>query len=177
MPSTLRILGLSLGLCSTLACSGEPDTNNSEPQYELPQIFPERIPLCFSYSDTEVNTPSTLSLQVKNHGRQQLVISGARIEGDERGHFSVTDPDVMVVETFDTALFQVTYQPTEPGWDDVVVVIDSNAENYPALRVSVLARGVPEQGTLDGGVENWDAGPKPGEPDAAETCPGDMPRM
>lgn len=177
MQSTLRILGLSVGLCANFACSGESDTNNREPQFELPQILPERTPLCFSYSDTEVNTPRTLTLQVTNEGRQQLVISGARKEGDEREHFTIEGPDVMVVESLESALFQITYQPTEAGWDDFIVIIDSNAQNYPALRVSVLARAVPEASTLDGGVESWDAGPKPGNPDAAETCPGDSARM
>ncbi len=86
----------------------------------------------------------------------------------------------MVVETYESALFQITYSPTEPGWDEAVVVIESNAQNYPALRVSMLARAVPEAGTVDGGVSNWDAGPKPPEAvgsDGGETCPDDESRM
>jgi len=173
----LGALALSLNLT---ACSGDDGPVDAGPEFELPQILPGRTPLCLSYTPTTVNDPKPFSLSVDNQGRQQLIISGARIEGDERGFFQIQGPDVMVVETYESALFQITYSPTEPGWDEAVVVIESNAQNYPALRVSMLARAVPEAGTLDGGVSNWDAGPKPPEAvgsDGGETCPDDESRM
>lgn len=162
------------------ACSGEDGPADAGPQYELPQIQPERSPLCLNYTPTTVNQPKTLPLAVDNRGRQQLVISGARIEGDERGFLSIDGPDVMVLETYESALFQITYSPTEPGWDEATIVVESNAQNYPVLRVSILARAEPEASTLDGGVESWDAGPKPPEAvgtDGGETCSDDDSRM
>lgn len=158
-------------LTLTVGCSGDDGPADAGPQFDLPQILPERAPLCLNYELTLVNSPRTFPIAVRNEGRQQLVIASSRVEGDDRGHFSLQGPDQDVVETYDTALFQLTYQPSVAGWDDATVVIESNAQNFPRLRIAVLARAVPEM--LDAGPSEWDAGPKPPEAlsDGGETCP------
>lgn len=158
-----------------LACSGEDTAADAGPEYELPQILPDIGLFCLNYELTVVNAPRNVPIAVRNLGRQQLTISSARVEGDDRNHFTLAGPDLDVVETYDAALFQLTYQPSAAGWDDVTVVVESNAENYPVLRLGVLARAVPEG--LDGGADAYDAGPKPSadNADGGETCPDPEP--
>lgn len=138
------------------ACSGESGEDGGV-LFELPQIVPEQTPLCLSYMDSVVNQPRTANLQLRNDGRQQLVIEGAQIVNDARSAFTVQGISPMTVESRESAIVQFIYQPPETGWDSAELMIASNAENYPMLRVFILARAVPQ--SLDGGV--FDAGDKP----------------
>ncbi|MCA9553038.1 MAG: hypothetical protein KC933_23580 [Myxococcales bacterium] len=168
MKRIVTVFALTL---AAAACSGEDTPADAGPQYELPQILPDVAPLCLNYDLIRVGDVRSIPVQLENKGRQQLVIESVEVEGDTRGFFTKNGPDLTVVETYEKALVQLNYQPTAAGWDYAELVVKSNAENYPTLRISVLGRAAPE-GDVDGGVENWDAGPKPPEAteDGGETC-------
>ena len=167
-----RLISLAMMAAGAAACSGGDGAADAGPEFERPQIWPDRAPLCLSYDLVRVGEVPSIPIQLENRGRQQLVIESAELVGDTRGFFTRRGPDRTVVETYDEALIQIDYRPTEPGWDYAELVIVSNAQNYPTLRVSVLARAAPE-GDVDGGVSSWDAGPKPAAAtgaDGGEAC-------
>lgn len=183
-----------VGLATTLAsaCGDEA----SGPEFELPQIVPQSTVLCLSYEETRVGRSYPYTLQLANAGRDQLVIERATIEGAEerdraRGAFAgLTDeaPAPLAVRTEDgidcangspcriqtggTALARFTYTPPSPGWDAGFIRVSSNAQNFPNLRVFVLALGLPADGPSDG----YDPGMKPEiarGADGSESCPDD----
>lgn len=164
-------------LAFATACSGGDGDTDAGPQFDRPQILPERGIVCLNFQTTPVDQPVSVPLAFRNFGQAQLVIDEIRLVGDDRGHFTLDGPDKMVVEFGDDSAFaQLVYRPGEPGWDDAFVEVISNAENFPLLRIAVLARATPAQ--LDGGASDFDAGPKPPEtfdPDGGETCPDPVP--
>lgn len=132
--------------------------------YALPQIVPDNNPVCISRRHVEVGATWNQPILLRNDGKETLTLSGAALESDDRGHFTFQGPDITTVPSRELATFLLRYAPTEAGWDAVVLTVDSNAENYPHLRIFILARAEPPG--LDGGA--YDPGPKPME--AAAFC-------
>ena len=169
---------LPLAVLSLAAACGEDDTI----EFEQPQIVPQSNVLCLSYQELTEGTRSTHFVQLTNRGRDPLVIERAEIENDMRGAFSVGDlrtasgtdctPSAPCsVSSTEDAIVQFFYEPPAPGWDTADLRVISNAQNFPRLRLFVLARARPA--SLDAG-EPWDAGPKPDNAvgaDGTETCP------
>lgn len=148
------IFGLSSVLLFT-AC-GNSSEDDTEPMFELPQILVDRSPICLSYEPATVgNTQSYVAL-FTNNGEQQLVIDEAVIEEDSRGHFSIAGVDPMQVNFTESSHVQLSYKPIAEGWDYAYLRVKSNAQNYPNLRVFVLALAMPDNPPM-----GWDPGPKP----------------
>ena len=164
----LRILAVAaVGISS--ACSDEEGDICAE--FSQPQIIPNEAPACLSDSPTVVGTVATRSIILQSRGSDPLVIeTGAdtRIEDDDRGHFSLLGimPDSTVVCP-ETTFAGIEYRPTEPGWDAVNLIVRSNAQNFPTLRIFMLALAVPPNDP------DFDPGPKPDEAfvDGVEACP------
>lgn len=153
-------LGLSLGL---VGCGGD-DTSDAGLDYEKPQVLPDLNPVCLSYAPIRAGTMKTQPLQLKNYGRQELVIQGGSFQDVSTANAftlqGITPMAPAGVPGGDTAVLQFIYAPTQPGWDYATLVVNSNAENFPSLRIFTLAVAVP--GDVDAGSEGqWDAGPKP----------------
>lgn len=175
----VRFLAL-LPLALSLACG---DESSEDPvEYEQPQIVPESNLLCLSYQELTAGETSEHYVLLSNLGRNPLLISGASVEDDLRGSFSIgglrsvengdcTEAAPCEVRSRQDAILQYRYAPTEPGWDATYLRVRSNAENYPNLRLFVLAKARPP-GLAAG--EPYDAGPKPAVAvgaDGSESCP------
>lgn len=153
-------LGLSLGL---LGCDGE-ETPDAGLNFEQPQILPDLQPVCLSYRPVRAGTTQTQALNLKNYGRQPLLIDGAQFRDIGRPNTftlqGINPTAPTGVPGGDQAALQFIYSPTEPGWDYATLVVASNAENFPNLNIFTLAVAYPSD--LDAGSEGtWDAGPKP----------------
>lgn len=172
----VRLLSLAV-LLAAAACGDEELI-----EFEQPQIVPQSNVLCLSYQELTAGTTSSHFVQLTNRGRDPLVIEGAEVENDARGAFTVDGIRTAAgldcspaapcsVPSTEDAILRFIYEPPAPGWDTADLRVISNAQNYPRLRLFVLARARPQD--LDAGVP-WDAGPKPANAvgaDGSETCP------
>lgn len=152
--------------------------------FDQPQIVPQSNVLCLSYDEVVAGSRSEHFVQLINRGRDPLIIRGATVEDATRnsvivdrvraipGNVDCTEQAPCTVRTGDeAAVLRFFYEPPAPGWDTANLRILSNAQNYPMLRLFVLARARPEG--LDAGV-SFDAGPKPSDAvgsDGSESCP------
>lgn len=172
----------------SLACGDSEDPSNEEPAFDLPQILPNTTVLCLSFEDTPVG-PGTRryarTVQLTNAGRQDLVIESVEIEDPLRpatfevdGVRDEESNDCPVgqcrVETNRDAFVRFFYTPTELGWDAAFIRVRSNAQNFPNLRVFVLATAIPPPPEDGEEPQTYDPGPKPAiaqDADGNESCP------
>ena len=154
------------------ACSDPSEADDGATLFDHPHITPETTLGCLNYETIVVGSRVGFAFNLRNDGRAQLRIEDVRLEGDTRGHFRLQGVEPMVAEARESVLIQIMYEPKEPGWDLVRMLVTHNAENFTdGFEGVVFARAVPDG--LDAGTE-WDAGPKPAEargPDGGETCP------
>ena len=150
--------------------------------FDRPQILPNSNILCLSYLELVSGVRTTHSVLLTNRGREPLLIENARIENDLRGAFSIdrirtadgvdcTENTPCELASTEDAFLRFFYEPTSPGWDATDIRVTSNAQNFPNLRIYVLARARPTD--LASGTE-FDAGPRPASAfgrDGEPTCP------
>lgn len=170
------VLTLS-GAFGAVGCSDE----GSGTEFERPQIVPQSNVLCLSYAPVEVGSTTEHFVQLTNRGREPLLIEGAAVENDLRGSFSVdrvrtvdgvdcSEVRPCAIETGSDAVLRYFYAPPEAGWDSADLRVFSNAQNYPRLRLYVLALAFPVGSSPDA----YDPGAKPEDAvgaDGMETCP------
>ena len=111
--------------------------------YARPQICPSLQPVLFN--SRLVNTETGFNLLLQNFGRQPLTITGIRVRGDERCAFvePQTSPAIgQTVEGADGMILRFKYRPPAEGEDHIQIEVESDAENFPLLSVSVCGRGV-----------------------------------
>lgn len=162
---------LATAMCVNAACS-DGKCDGAEALFEAPQILPSQAPVCLDRVDTVVGSVRTHPVLLSNYGKNALEIANAEIVDDLRGTFELQGIEPNRLASLEEAVAQVAYRPTEPGWDYAVLQVRSNAENYPTLRVAILARAVPAN--LDGGV--YDPGEKPAESRGADGIAACEPR-
>lgn len=170
----------ALGISLSAIATGCGEDAEGEAGFERPQIIPDSNVLCLSYDDSlRAASPTEHFVGFTNRGRENLLVEGGRVEEDQRASFTVdllvNDEDVPCLEgqpcplrTGQDGFMKFTYHPETPGWDAAFLRIRSNAENYPDLRIFVLALARPDNDP------SYDPGPKPDlarGADNTETCP------
>jgi hypothetical protein len=177
-PALLSAFSLSVG------CGEDPDPG-TQPQFEQPQILPDNSPICLSYNPVEVNRTQSQNVLLRNDGAQTLVIEGAAITADDDDRFDVAGVTPSEVNFRGTAVTQVRFSPTSPGWDTAFLEVTSNAQNFPLLRLFVLGLGLPEGFTIPNGGDTYkniddqvyDPGPRPSnafDGDGNPACPAEL---
>ena len=182
---SLLVLGLASSACDDAAAEDE------LVEFERPQIVPQSNVLCLSLSDEAFveGQAHDQFVQLTNRGRDPLLIEEARIEEDARGAFRVaqvravgragdstidcTVENPCAIGSTEDAVIRYVYEPPAPGWDTAEIWVRSNAQNYPRLRLFVLANARPADLDPDA---SFDPGPKPANAigaDGSETCPED----
>lgn len=146
-------VALALTIALAVSCAGEDDDDGV--MFELPQILPDNSPICLSYSPTTVGQVVSHVALFRNDGRQQLVVESATITEDARGVFTVVGVEPKMVNTSEFTHVQLRYAPTATGWDSAFLRVMSNAQNFPNIRVFVLALAQPDN------PMGFDPGPKP----------------
>ncbi|MBK8009883.1 MAG: hypothetical protein IPK13_00915 [Deltaproteobacteria bacterium] len=141
------------------ACGGK-DDDDDPIVYDKPQILPDNSPVCLNALEIKVDDDYGQNVILRNDGRQQLVIQEARISDASRDFFSIEDIVPKTVDTKDSAILRFHYAPTAPGWDTAFLNVISNAENFPTLRIFVLALAIPSDPEA---AAEFDPGPKPDE--------------
>lgn len=169
------------GLPFAVACGSS--TEDDPIQFDEPQIVPASNVLCLSYEDLAESSTTAHFVQLTNRGRQPLIIRGAEVaEEDVEGAFAVdkvrslsgqdcTESSPCWIASTEDAILRFLFMPKRPGWYTAILRVLSNAQNFPRLRLFVLARARPA--SLDAGVP-FDAGPKPPNAvgaDGSESCP------
>ena len=108
---------------------------------ELPQALLDRLTLAFGqefgrgvYAGTRV----TETLQVRNGGRQDLVVSAARVTGPDASVFSLqsSGPSAASLESL---FFQVQFTPTRTGAHAATLEVVSNAEHAATMVIPLRA--------------------------------------
>jgi len=119
--------------------------NGGEDLPDKPLIQPDRIELNFGadfgnavYVDSSV--PDTV--QLRNGGRQDLVISKVELSGPDADAFTITGDPAGTVESAQTTFVQVTYTPTTSGAHRATLTITSNADNNPTLTITLSPSAV-----------------------------------
>ena len=160
-----RVAWLAVLACA--AACGDDAGNDVCSEFSQPQILPSEQPVCLSFDPTIVGDTATRPVLLQNLGGSDLQISEATLDGNERGHFALQGIDVNTVTCPDAAAAGIVYSPTEPGWDDATLIIESNAQNFPTLRIYFLALAIPDNDP------DYMPGPKPEGPDPGgdEPCP------
>ncbi len=151
------------------ACSGE-GGNDAGMLFDVPTLTPEQNLVCLNYQRVLVDGTATFGVTLRNDGKPQLIISDVSITDDTRGHFTLQGPDKMTIESADSAVLQIVYQPKAEGWDIGRVNITSNADNFPdgfEIFTLALARPIMDPDTYDPGAKPPEAVGANGE----ETCP------
>ncbi len=164
-------------LASLVACGGAEDDLIA---FDRPQIVPESNVRCLSYNPVEAGSATFHDLQLTNRGRAPLRIEGAAVERDDRSAFDIvqlrsvegspcTEAAPCSIRSAEDAFLRFRYRPPAAGWDAADLRVFSNAENFPRLRIFVLALAYPP-----GEADAFDPGPKPDVAvgaDGSETCP------
>lgn len=167
----MRIMKVAVVTATATFFGCSDDSSSSIPtcdEFPLPQILPSERPVCLSFDPTPVGSVVTRAVQLQNLGQDTLQISDVRLEDDGRGYFALQGVDQTSLTCEESALVGVVYDPQAAGWDSATLVISSNAENFPTLRIFFLALAVPADDP------DFDPGPKPPEAvgqDGSETCP------
>ncbi len=131
----LPLLASALALAIVLGCC----TNGTDlPQN--PQIEPDVTELNFGapYFGICVGAKQPGTVQLRNGGKEDLVISKVEITGTNAGLFSFwpDDPQLpMTVESETAVPVTVIYAPTAKGNHSAKLRITSNAENHPVLDI------------------------------------------
>lgn len=94
----------------------------------------------------EAAPPFEFDLQLGNDGEKNLVIESAELRHDQNCAFDMVGPDITELVPGDAAFIQASYLPTVVAEDQIILVITSNAENFPEFIVPICGRGV---ATLD----------------------------
>ncbi|MEM7676873.1 MAG: hypothetical protein AAF449_12790 [Myxococcota bacterium] len=150
-----------------IACGDEGEADICD-DFARPQIIPSERPVCLNLDPTTVGQTVTRPVLLQNLGNSELQLADIQLEGNSRGHFTLQGVNPQAVTCPDAAAAGIVYEPTEPGWDTATLVVSSNAENFPNLRIFFLALAVPDDDP------SYDPGPKPPEAvgeDGSETCP------
>jgi len=91
-------------------------------------------------------------------GNQKLVIQKVEVMGDERCYLNFDasqDIEKMEIPSGEGGLIQVRYDPKKTGEDHAVVVVHTNAENFPVLRLYVCGVAISRY------LPNMDSGAPP----------------
>ena len=120
--------------------------NACDPEAELPgagpHICPSQSPVAYC-ERLVLPTPHTTDLLLTNRGTELLEIDEVRIVGDARCSFRAPEIDAVEIEpNFGAALVRIDYLPQISGDDLVLLEIDSNAVNFPTLRIGVCGRAI-----------------------------------
>lgn len=153
---------------------------DADVEFEQPQIVPQSNVLCLSYDEVPAQAQSTHFVQLTNLGRDPLEITGVSVDDDGRGAFAIDQmrnedledcPFPCRVRTDQDVFLRFFYTPPSPGWDHATLRVESNAQNYPSLRLFVLGKARPSDLPA---AQPYDAGPKPDAAradDGTEACP------
>lgn len=147
-------------VCAAIAaasCGGK-DDDEDPIVYDKPQILPDNSPICLNFDEVKTGDDYGHNVIVHNNGRQQLIIEEAHFSDASRDYFSIEGIDRMTVDSRDSAVLRFHYAPTEPGWDTAFLTITSNAQNFPTLKMFVLALAIPSDPEE---AAEFDPGPKP----------------
>jgi hypothetical protein len=117
----------------------------------------------FPFCERPVGMSFRDSVEIQNAGESDLTIYSVRARGDSDCAFvdpELRDPDggvPLTVKPQETILFSFRFTPPHTGTYNALIEIESNAENYPILRIPVCGIGVPEDNPPnpvdDGGVQ------------------------
>lgn len=157
---------ITLLFASALVACGE--SEDTDAQYEQPQAWAQS-PMCgLAWNAIEVGQTGAQDLAIRNEGNQTLVIESVEIQDEDKSGFLEAELGTAEAEYKGSALVRVKFTPTEAGWDRALLVIKSNAQNYPTLKIPVLALAYP----AGGNAASYDPGAKPTrEGDEKELCP------
>jgi hypothetical protein len=127
--------------------------------FAQPEICPGKggFPFC----ERAVGSSNRDSVQLQNLGSKPLTIYSIRTRGDS--HCAFIDPALegspdagvpMVIGPDETAIFSFRFVPPDLGQYNALIEINTNAENFPVLRIPVCGIGV----STDAGVNPVDDG-------------------
>ncbi|HEY3351836.1 MAG TPA: hypothetical protein VGQ83_01185 [Polyangia bacterium] len=105
------------------------------------------------------------SVELQNRGQTPLTITAIRTRGDDRCAF--IDPQLgssdggvpVTIGPDETVLFSFRFVPPEVGQYNALIELETNAENYPVLRIPVCGIGI-----------SPDAGVNPRDDAGVQTC-------
>lgn len=132
----MRTLLCALAAFALAACGGGTGTELPE----KPQIQPDRVELNFGADfQNAVYVDSSLpdTIQIKNGGKQDLVLTSWEMSGTDAAFFKVTGEPKKTIASNTAAFIEVTYSPTAPGSHHATLTIVSNAENKPNLTITM----------------------------------------
>ncbi len=119
-------------------------------------------PLAVEFGSQIVGTTATQELVLSNGGSFVLLLSLPRILGDTRTVFR-TSPIPSQIEAGASVHLKVIYLPTAEGADGASLVLESNADNAPEVRIPLAghaAAATCTDGVLDGRETDVDCGGK-----------------
>jgi hypothetical protein len=155
-PRGLGVVSSSGKLCKGITDPSDPDLLDCQAQLEnakdynctKPQLCVDRTTeraLNFIISPFAPSFGLSFVISNCSTGTQDLVISKVDVLGDDRCHFTFDfAKDVLKskVAPGDQTLIQNRYLPKKPGEDHAVLVVHSNANNFPVLRLLTCGLGV-----------------------------------
>jgi len=128
----MRTLLCALAAVALAACSG----NTDPPLPEEPLLAPDLGMLTFGGTFGNAvyveHTPQQ-TLQLRNGGRQKLVVDSVTIEGDDAELFTAV-PSGQTAESGELIYVLVTYKPPTAGSHNAILVIRSNTSSYEIQR-------------------------------------------
>ena len=140
--SSLRVLTclLSLALVGCSQCGG------SELTRTIPLLTPEqeRVEL----GNTVVPDSIHGVIRLRSDGTGPVNINRVTLDGPAT--FSISGPSSTILQPGDRAEWTVTFAPSDAGEGDTDVVVESDAQNRPLLRIHVHATATHEPDCSDG---------------------------
>lgn len=137
-------------------CNEEMDPNSAacKVMYKHPQICPDLSPVRFCGRD--VGNRVVTDVIISNRGLAGLRIDSVQLLGDENCAFDPPQFSLKaggVIPYRGREAVQLVYRPQKVAADQVVLRIESNAENFRQLNIAVCG-----QGLMAGTPENPDGG-------------------
>jgi hypothetical protein len=131
---------------------------NGEETLSPPKITIDLSPVWVGERSVAEEAPGKeFNLLVQNEGEEKLIISSAKLKGDQNCAFTKEGPDKKELGGNDSAFIRLVYKPTVRGEDNVKLIIQSNSEEFPRLVVPICGRGLlPEEITVDTDTEDTD---------------------
>ena len=107
------------------------------------------------FAAVEIPGSSNLDLTVLNRGDAVLVVDGASLEGADADQFAISTTPADEVDPSRSTVVTVTYDPSEAGSHTAELVIASNDEDEPEVRIALTGEAT-EAPTSGGGDDHAD---------------------